>query len=112
VTAAVLSGSAQGRVESSAGASGQTAQGDVGKGRVLFAKYCAGCHGASGQGDGYRLLGPQPADLTSPSTTAKSDAALLAAIHAGKPNMPARGQRMTEEASHDVLAYVRTLERR
>ncbi|HEY7533697.1 MAG TPA: c-type cytochrome, partial [Nitrospiraceae bacterium] len=27
------------------------------RGRKIFVKYCSGCHGAQGQGDGYPLLG-------------------------------------------------------
>lgn len=59
------------------------------KGRQIFQKYCAGCHGPKGQGDGYRLLGPAPADLTSWLTQQKADEDLLKVLHTGKPNMPA-----------------------
>ena len=34
------------------------------KGKKIFAKHCAGCHGPEGKGDGYLLLGPDPANLT------------------------------------------------
>ncbi|ETX28855.1 c-type cytochrome [Roseivivax isoporae] len=34
------------------------------QGRALFLAQCAGCHGASGQGDGPAAAGLQPADLT------------------------------------------------
>ena len=83
--------------------------GDVARGKTLFVRNCAGCHGPQGAGDGYRLLGPDPANLTSPSTTKKSDADLLKTIHDGKPNMPAWKVLLSEEQSRDVLAYVRTL---
>ena len=40
---------------------------DVARGKVLFIKYCTGCHGPQGDGEGYRFLrGPDPANLTSP----------------------------------------------
>lgn len=87
-------------------------QGSADKGKTIFSKYCAGCHGPTGKGDGYQLLGPSPADLTAPSTAAKSDAELLATMHEGKPNMPAWKFRLTQEESRDVLAYVRSLGRR
>ena len=87
-------------------------QGNVGKGQVIFVKYCAGCHGSKGQGDGYRLLGPNPANLTEDSTKKKSDAELLKTIHEGKSNMPAWDARFADEESRDVLAYIRTLGRR
>jgi len=84
--------------------------GDVTRGKTLFVKYCTGCHGPQGGGDGYKFLrGPDPANLTSPSTRKKSDADLFAAIHDGKPNMPPWNVRLSETESRDVLAYVRTL---
>lgn len=84
--------------------------GDVVRGKVLFIKYCTGCHGPQGDGEGYRFLhGPDPADLTSLSTRKKSDAELFKTLHAGKPNMPPWKTRLSQKESRDVLAYVRTL---
>ena len=83
--------------------------GDVARGKTLFARNCASCHGPQGKGDGYRLLGPDPANLTSPSTTKKSDADLLKTIHDGKPNMPPWKVHLSENQRREVLAYVRTL---
>ena len=84
--------------------------GDVARGKTVFVRYCTGCHGPEGGGDGYRFLrGPDPANLTSPSTRKKSDAELLKTIHDGKPNMPPWNVRLSDEESRDVLAYVRTL---
>jgi mono/diheme cytochrome c family protein len=84
--------------------------GNVARGKVLFIKYCTGCHGPQGAGEGYRFLhGPDPANLTSPSTRTKSDADLFKTLHAGKPNMPPWKTRLSEKESRDVLAYVRTL---
>ena len=83
---------------------------DVARGKTVFVRYCTGCHGPEGGGDGYRFLrGPDPANLTSPSTRKKSDAELLKTIHDGKPNMPPWNVRLSDEESRDVLAYVRTL---
>ena len=82
--------------------------GDVARGKTLFVRNCAGCHGSQGKGDGYRLLGPDPANLTSLSISKKSDADLLKTIHDGKPNMPAWKVHLSEDQSRDVLAYVRT----
>ncbi len=96
-------GIAQGQPEA------ETPRGDAVRGKTLFARNCAGCHGPEGGGDGYRLLGPDPANLTSPSTGRKSDAELLKTIHGGKPNMPAWKGALSEKQSRDVLAYVRTL---
>ncbi len=84
--------------------------GDVARGQILFTKYCTGCHGPDGEGGKYKFLrGPDPADLTSPSTRNKSDADLLKTIHDGKPNMPLWKVRLSEKERRDVLAYVRSL---
>ena len=84
--------------------------GDVARGKTLFVRYCTGCHGPEGGGDGYRFLrGPDPANLKAPSVKKKSDAVLLKTIHEGKPNMPPWNTRLSEKESKDVLAYVRTL---
>jgi len=94
----------QGQAES------KTQSGDVAGGKILFVRYCTGCHGPEGGGDGYRFLrGPDPANLTSPSIRKKSDADLLKTIHDGKPNMPPWNLRLSKKESRDVLAYVRTL---
>ena len=55
------------------------------------------------------MLGPDPANLTRPSTTQQSDATLLQTIHEGKPNMPSWKRLLSEEESRAVLAYIRTL---
>ncbi|BFU93216.1 MAG: putative Cytochrome c55x [Nitrospira sp.] len=83
--------------------------GDHAKGKRVFAQHCAGCHGTEGKGDGYLLLGPDPANLTRPVTKKKSDAMLLQTIHEGKPNMPSWKARLSDNESRAVLAYIRTL---
>jgi len=95
---------AQGQTES------KVQGGDVARGEILFAKYCTGCHGPEGGGDGYKFLrGPDPANLTSPATRKKSDADLFKTIHDGRPNMPPWNVRLSEQEGRDVLAFVRTL---
>ena len=84
---------------------------DAGRGKQIFQRFCVGCHGPEGRGDGYKMLGPKPADLASPSTQKKSDRELLRTLHEGKPNMPAWKRRLSEPQARDVLAYVRTLRR-
>jgi mono/diheme cytochrome c family protein len=84
-------------------------QARVSKGKTLYLRHCAGCHGTGGKGDGYKLLGADPANLTSPSIQKRSDSVLLKAIHEGKPNMPSWNLRLSEQDSRDVLAHIRTL---
>jgi mono/diheme cytochrome c family protein len=88
---------------------GESGKRDIARGKTVYVKLCAGCHGPAGKGDGYKLLGPDPANLTAPSTTQNSDAVLLETIHTGRPNMPSWRGRLSDEDSRDVLAYVRTL---
>jgi mono/diheme cytochrome c family protein len=83
--------------------------GEILKGKTVFVRHCAGCHGPEGKGDGYQLLGPDPANLTRQATKKKSDATLLQAIHEGKPNMPSWKVRLSKEENRAVLAYIRTL---
>jgi len=79
------------------------------KGKRLFTRHCAGCHGPEGKGDGYKLLGADPANLTAPATRKKSDSALLTTIHEGKPNMPSWKGLLSDRDIQNVLAYIRTL---
>jgi len=104
VTGLLCCSVAQGQVEP------KVQSGDVARGKTLFIKYCTGCHGPQGEGGGYKFLrGPDPSNLTLPSTGKKSDADLLKTIHDGKPNMPPWNVRLSGEESRDVLVYVRTL---
>lgn len=80
-------------------------------GKMIFTRHCAGCHGPEGKGDGYMMLGPDPANLTRSSTTQKSDAMLLQTIHEGKSNMPSWKLRLSEDDSRAVLAYIRSLKK-
>ncbi len=84
-------------------------QAHMAKGKKVYAKYCAGCHGAAGDGGGYKLLGADPANFTSPSIKKKSESALLKTIHEGNPNMPSWKGRLSEQDSRAVLAYIRSL---
>ena len=84
---------------------------NLARGEQVYKRYCAGCHGASGQGDGYRILGADPADFTAPATKEKSDAVLLETIHEGELKMPAWKPRLSQEEVLDVLAYIRELAR-
>ncbi|UVT21631.1 MAG: cytochrome c [Nitrospira sp.] len=90
-------------------ATSRSASDRMAKGKQVYLKHCAGCHGSEGKGDGYKLLGADPANLTSPATQHKSDAALLTSIHEGKATMPSWNIRLSQQDARDVLVYVRTL---
>lgn len=95
------------------GTAGRSASnsGHAARGKALYERHCAACHGAEGKGDGYKLLGPDPANFLSPSMKGKPEAELLKTIHDGKPNMPAWKYRLSDQQARDVIAYIRTLAR-
>ena len=94
------------------GAAG-AAGGDPDKGRAVFDRNCAACHGPKGKGDGPTgaMLTPKPADLASAATARKSDADLRTIIEKGKPPTAMIGWKgqLSDGEIGDVLAYVRSL---
>jgi mono/diheme cytochrome c family protein len=90
-------------------ASSQSGADRMTKGKQIYIKHCAGCHGPEGKGDGYKLLGADPANLTSKSIRNKSDTTLLKSIHEGKSTMPPWNIRLSQKDAQDVLTYVRFL---
>lgn len=93
---------------------------DTTKGRVVYVKWCAECHGVEGNAEGaaehYML--PEPRDFTGAvykiRTTASgnlpTDADLLRAIDEGLPGtaMPAWKGRLSDGERRDVMAYIKT----
>jgi len=81
------------------------------RGRVLYSKHCASCHGPSGAGDGAagHDLDPQPTDLRDPEVTGKADVKLFRQITRGKAPMPSFGRLMNDDERWTVAAYVKTL---
>jgi mono/diheme cytochrome c family protein len=82
----------------------------VGRGARIFARTCAGCHGADGRGTLRPGLSRPPRDLTKPDFQAQiSNEQLRHSIRIGKGQMPAFGGLMGDEEIADVIAFVRTL---
>src|SRR5256886_1662121 len=93
---------------------------DTVKGKVVYEKWCAGCHGETGAGDGpaaaYML--PRPRNFTGAvykiRTTASgqlpTDADLLRAIDQGLPGsaMPGWRGRLSDAERRDVVAYIKS----
>ena len=81
-------------------------------GAVMFARYCAVCHGPQGQGNG-PIVGPgrfpMGPSLVSPMVQGYSDGYVYAVLRMGRGLMPAYGPRMTERERWQVVSYVRTL---
>ena len=96
-----------------------TAQ-DTVKGKAVYVKWCAGCHGDTGAGDGAAApaMLPRPRNFTGAvykvRTTASgqlpTDADLMRAIDEGLPGsaMPAWKARLSEAERRDVIAYIKT----
>ena len=88
---------------------------DLERGRSYYVQLCLPCHGGSGRGDGewaYRMT-PRPTDLTRERTRKRNDERLLAAIRDGVEGTAMRGwgDRLSDIQLHQVLGFVRHLER-
>ncbi|MFN8176861.1 MAG: cytochrome c [bacterium] len=94
------------------------------RGRVLYARYCAICHGDSGGGDGFNAYNLKQAFDVAPTAftdstafAALSEDSALAAIRDGGPAvgksaaMPPWGHTLTAGEVIDVWQYVRSLAR-
>ena len=85
--------------------------GSLEKGRGLYQRLCAVCHGKAGRGDGYALFEPPPTDLKAADTQHKTDEVLLETIRNGHPNtaMGTWKYALSEEEVQEILKYIRYL---
>ncbi|HJS42740.1 MAG TPA: c-type cytochrome [Gemmatimonadales bacterium] len=93
---------------------------DTTAGKIVYTKWCAGCHGETGAGDGVaaKYMMPPPRDFTGAiyqiRTTASgqlpTDADLLRSIDEGLPGtaMPGWKTQLSDRERRDVLAYIKT----
>lgn len=93
-------------------------QGDPARGKAVYDKSCALCHGPAGAGNGPMAasLSPQPKDLTNRAIMAKrSDWEVYLVIRDGgkalglSPQMFAYKSMLTDQQIRDVAAHVRSL---
>src|SRR6266852_868455 len=94
-------------------------QGNGSSGKALYRRYCVGCHGAQGDGNGENAawIDPKPRDFTAatfkcrstPSGTLPTDQDLFDAITRGfvTTGMPA-WEPLTKQNRADLVAYVKT----
>ncbi|MCB1069586.1 MAG: c-type cytochrome [Verrucomicrobia bacterium] len=93
--------------------------GDAEKGAATFKLYCAACHGETGHGDGLAAaaLNPKPRNLTDKAyMDTLTDEHIFKVIKEGGASVglsammaPWGAILKTDEAVHDVAAYVRSL---
>lgn len=93
---------------------------DTARGKVVYDKWCAQCHGDTGAGDGpaARYMLPRPRDFTAalyqfrttPSGQLPTDEDLRRVIDAGVPGtaMPGWQDRLSAADRREVLAYIKT----
>jgi putative copper export protein/mono/diheme cytochrome c family protein len=83
--------------------------GSIARGRALFAAHCAGCHGASGRGNGPNALALDMAtsDLTAAHVYARSDGDLFWFIgHGMGDTMPGFGDAIDDDARWNLIDFV------
>ena len=94
--------------------------GDAERGKAVFAKSCAICHGAAGDGKGKvaETMNPRPINFQDAQYMARrSDWELYLAVRDGgkavglSPKMFAWKGLIPDQSIHDAVAYIRTLAR-
>jgi cytochrome c6 len=84
----------------------QSSGGDVYKSK------CAMCHGADGLGDTPAGKSTKAHPFNSPDIVKMSDTDLVAIVTDGKAKMPAYKGKLTDAQIKDVVAYIRTLQKK
>ena len=81
------------------------------KGKAVYVKECASCHGDTGKGDGSAVkdLEKKPNDLTLAKTLEQSDGALFWKITEGNKPMASYDKTLSEEDRWHVINYTRAL---
>lgn len=82
------------------------------RGRSLYARHCASCHGPTGRGDGEagRDLDPQPSNLHDPEIAAAPDTKLFRQITRGRRPMPSFGRLLNDDDRWALVAFVKSLD--
>ena len=101
----------------------KVASGDATRGRALYAKHCASCHGANGEGahgTGVTFSRPRDLPILAPALNnpgflrAADDAMIKATLVRGREGTPMRSFRkagLSERQIDDIVAFVRSFER-
>ena len=101
----------------------QPVRGDIAHGQILFARHCAACHGARGEGGhgtGVTFSRPRSAPILAPALNnrgflaAASDTMIKTTLMHGRDGTPMQSflkQGLRERDINDIVAYVRAFER-
>lgn len=83
-----------------------------GSGADTYKARCAMCHAADGSGSTPAGKSMKAVPFSSPELIKASDADLIAATKNGKGKMPAYSGKLTDPQIKDVVAYIRTLQKK
>ncbi|MGH9680337.1 MAG: c-type cytochrome [Candidatus Acidiferrales bacterium] len=81
-------------------------------GKPLFETNCAKCHGPDGSGDTPIGKAVGAKDLRAEEAKKLTDAQIATQISQGKNNMPPFGDALDKAKISDIIAYVRTLQKK
>lgn len=81
-------------------------------GADTYKSKCAMCHAADGSGNTPAGKAMKVPPFSAPEIMSKSDADLIAATKNGKGKMPAYSGKLTDPQIKDVVAYIRTLNKK
>ncbi len=81
-------------------------------GEATYKAKCQMCHGADGSGNTPAGKAMKAMPLTSPAIVKESDADLIAVTKSGKGKMPAYAGKLSDGQIKEVVAYIRTLEKK
>lgn len=93
------------------GSSDTQSETDRARGRVVFGRICAPCHGPGGSGDGLVAQRgyPPPPNLATARVSAMTPAEIARIIANGNGNMPSLAEQVAREDRLRVAAHVRTI---
>lgn len=82
------------------------------RGAVVYANYCATCHGPEGKGDGVvaKRGFPAPPSLLAPRALNMKDGQMFHVLTYGQANMPSYASQVDREDRWRVIEYVRQLQ--
>ena len=79
------------------------------EGDAIFQELCVSCHGNDGRADTEMGKSVKAADLTSSEVQQQSDAELARVLRTGQRQMPAFGDKLSDDEIKAVIGYVRHL---